>query len=181
MDTTSFQSNQGLIMKYRRVFNSGASYFFTVVTSQRQPLFSNEKAVYLFCDAIRHVMKSHPFTQDAFVIMPDHIHCIWSLPKDDVDYSVRWRLIKAWFTKRAMSVGIEEDCWQPRYSEHCLRDDKDYQSHLEYIHYNPVKHGLALSPLGWQHSSFAHYVSLGLYQHNWGTGKLKLPDSVGNE
>jgi len=168
-------------MRYRRVFNSGASYFFTVVTAQRQPIFENDKAVFLFCDALRHVMKTHPFTQDAFVIMPDHIHCIWSLPVDDGDYSTRWRLIKSWFTKRAFLLGIEGKCWQPRYWEHCLRDDKDYQGHLEYIHYNPVKHGLVDSPMEWQDSSFKQYVAFGLYQHNWGTGQLVLPDSVGSE
>ena len=168
-------------MKYRRVFNSGASYFFTVVTAQHQPIFNNEKAVHLLGDSIRHVMKSHPFTQDAFVIMPDHIHCIWSMPEGDADYPKRWRLIKSRFSKKCHLLGIENKCWQSRYWEHCLRDDKDYQQHLEYIHYNPVRHGLATSPLEWQHSSFPQYVSLGLYQHNWGSGQLKMPDSVGNE
>jgi len=81
-------------MKYRRVFNSGKSYFFTVVTEKRQPLFNNEKAVQLFSDALRHVMTLHPFTQDAFVIMPDHIHCVWSFPDGDTDYSTRWTLLK---------------------------------------------------------------------------------------
>ena len=168
-------------MRYRRVFNSGASYFFTVVTAQRQPIFENDKAVCLFCDALRHVMKSHPFIQDAFVIMPDHIHCIWSLPDGDADYSMRWRLIKARFTKHCLSVGIEQKCWQPRYWEHYLRDDQDYQQHIDYIHYNPVKHGLANSPMGWKYSSFKQYVALGMYQHNWGSGKLALLDSTGNE
>jgi len=168
-------------MKYRRVFNSGKSYFFTVVTAKRQPLFNNEKAVQLFSDALRHVMSSHPFTQDAFVIMPDHIHCVWSLPEGDSDYSMRWRLIKAWFKKQAILLGISQECLEPHHWEHCLQDDRDYQSHLEYIHYNPVKHGLSESALGWPHSSFRQYVALGLYQHNWGSGKLVLPDTVGSE
>jgi len=168
-------------MRSRRVFNSGASYFFTIVTEQRQPLFENEKVVHLFCDAVRHVMKSHSFTQDAFVIMPDHIHCIWSLPQGDEDYFTRWDLIQSLFLKKCQQIGLKVKSWQMPYREHCLSDDNDYLHHLEYIHYNPVKHGLALSPLGWQYSSFAHYVSLGLYQHNWGSGKLKLPDSVGSE
>jgi len=165
-------------MKYRRVFNSGKSYFFTVVTKQRKPLFNNDKAVHLFADALRHVMTTHPFTQDAFVIMPDHIHCVWSLPDGDTDYSMRWKLIKAWFKKQATSLGITQECLERHHWEHCLQDDRDYQSHLEYIHYNPVKHGLSKSALGWPHSSFRQYVALGLYQHNWGSGKLVLPDTV---
>ncbi|MCK4743171.1 MAG: transposase [Sulfuriflexus sp.] len=168
-------------MKYRRVFNSGTSYFFTVVTTKRLPLFNNEKAVQLFSDAMRHVMLSHPFTQDAFVIMPDHIHCVWSLPKGDTDYSMRWGLIKAWFKEHAKSRGLSEECWESNYWEHCLSDDRDYQSHLEYIHYNPVKHGLSESAGAWPHSSFRQYVALGLYQHNWGSGKLFLPDTIGSE
>jgi len=168
-------------MRDRRVFNSAVSYFFTVATAQHQPLFNNEKTVYLFCDAIRQVMKSHPFIQDAFVIMPDHIHCIWSFPEGDIDYSTRWSLIKTRFTKQCLSVGIENEPWQRCYWEHCLRDDKDYQRHVEYIHYNPVKHGLVDSPMEWRNSSFKQYVALGLYQHNWGAGQLRQPDSVGKE
>jgi len=181
MDAILFQHNQGLIMKYRRVFNSGTSYFFTVMTSQRQPLFSNDKAVYLFCDAIRHVMKTHPFIQDAFVIMPDHIHCIWSLPDGDEDYSTRWQLVKNCFMKKSHLLNIKGQCWQACYCEHSLRDDKDYLCHLEYIHYNPVKHGLSKSPIAWPYSSFHQYVAFGVYQHNWGSGKLVLPDYIGNE
>ena len=168
-------------MKYRRVFNSGASHFFTLVTAKQQPLFLDEDAVCLFADAIRHAMKSQPFIQDAFVIMPDHIHCIWSLQQGDKDFSARWHLIKSWFSKKSRSLGIDAACWQPHYREHCLRDDKDYQQHVEYIHYNPVRHGLVESPWAWPYSSFKHYVALGLYQHNWGSGRLWLPDSVGNE
>jgi len=168
-------------MKYRRIFNSGKSYFFTIVTSKRQPLFKNEEAVQLFSDALRHVMTTHPFTQDAFVIMPDHIHCVWSLPEGDTDYSTRWVLIKEWFKQQAKLRGMNTECWESHYWEHCLEDDRDYQSHLEYIHYNPVKHGLSKSALAWPHSSFRQYVALGLYQHNWGSGKLVLPDTIGSE
>jgi len=167
-------------MKNRRVFNAGVSYFFTVVTAQRQPLFNNKKAVHLLCDAIRHVMKTHPFIQDAFVIMPDHIHCIWSLPEQDTDYRKRWHLIKSWFSEHCENDS-GKTIWQPRFSEHYLHNDEEYQQHLEYIHYNPVRHGLVSSPIAWQHSSFGHYVLLGLYQHNWGSGQLQLPKSVGCE
>jgi putative transposase len=108
---------------------------------------------------------------DAIVVLPNHLHCIWILPEGDNDFSVRWRLIKRYF-----SIGInvpltkrgEKKVWQRRFWEHLIRDEKDWQRHMDYIHYNPVKHGFVESPIEWPHSSLETAVKQGLYERNWG-------------
>ena len=124
--------------------------------------------------------KDHaPFTNLGFVILPDHLHVIWRLPNDDSDYSDRWRRIKANFSKRVpISATIsdsrkakgERGIWQRRFWEHTIRDDEDLNNHLDYIHYNPVKHGLVSRVIDWPHSSFHEYVVRGKYNKNWGSG-----------
>lgn len=84
------------------------------------------------------VRKARPFDIDAIVVLPDHLHCIWTLPDGDADFMTRWRLIKTWFSKRSAYKNI----WQKRYWEHVLRDEHDFENHVDYIHFNPVKHGL---------------------------------------
>ena len=123
--------------------------------------------------AFQHVKEQHPFVIDAAVILPDHLHCIWTLPVGDADFSLRWRLIKTWFTKhfrgksqfdvnsaRARKHG--QAVWQHRYWEHLIRDDWDFEQHVHYIHYNPVKHGYVLRPIDWQYSSIHRYIAQGI-------------------
>lgn len=108
----------------------------------------------------------------AIVILPDHLHCIWQLPENDYNYSKRWAIIKHYF-----SIGIPSDInqrrekkiWQPRFWDHIIRNENDWEKHLDYIHYNPVKHGYAQKSLDWPHSSFKRYVREGWYEPNWGT------------
>ncbi len=103
-----------------------------------------------------------PFTLEAAVVLPDHLHCIWTLPPGDADFSTRWRLIKTWFTKHcdsalaaeARTIRGDRGLWQHRYWEHMLRDETDYRRHIEYIHFNPVKHGYVKAPMDWPYSSF---------------------------
>lgn len=127
-------------------------------------------------EAFRQIRNDHPFNIDAIVILPEHLHCIWQLPADDNDYSTRWRLIKSKFS---MSIAKEErisvsrkrkserGIWQRRYWEHCIRDEWDYQNHLDYIHYNPVKHGYVQLVKDWPYSSFHQCVKSGMYPENW--------------
>jgi putative transposase len=138
----------GNFMEYRRRFVLNGSYFFTVVTQDRNPVFLEKAAVDLLRQAFRHVMNKRPFIIDAIVIMPDHLHCIWTLPENDCDYPTRWRLIKTYFTKN-----YGQTIWQHRYWEHCIRDERDFENHVNYIHNNPVKHGLVLNAKDWEHSS----------------------------
>ena len=139
-------------MRYRRAFTPGGSFFFTVVTERRRTLLASAEAVEVLRMAIQAVRSTRPFEVDAMVVLPDQLHCLWTLPPDDADFATRWRLVKTWFTKhcdpglravpnRARVAKREQAVWQHRYWEHLLRDEADFVRHVEYIHYNPVKHG----------------------------------------
>ena len=161
---------------YIRSRASGAAYFFTVNLADRhgRPLLIEYIAD--LRSAFRHVRQAHPFLLDAIVVLPDHLHCIWQLPENDADFSTRWRLIKARFS-RSVAQGErispsrarkgERGIWQRRLWEHTIRDEADYGRHLDYIHYNPVKHGHASSPSEWAYSSFANCVKRGWYPSDW--------------
>ena len=169
-------------MKYRRLRVPGGTYFFTVVSAGRLPLFSDAIAVSMFHDAVNAIRTKRPFEIDAYVILPDHIHCIWELPDGDPDFSNRWRQIKeaftrAWLRKQPETVRTvemigrgERNVWQRRFWEHLIRDDDDLSAHIEYIHLNPVLHGLARLPRDWPHSSFHDYVTRGDLHDGWGEG-----------
>ena len=151
-------------MRYRRAFHPGGSFFFTAVAAHRRPVLASATAVDLLRDAFRAVRQQRLFDIDAIVILPDHWHCIWTLPDGDADFMTRWRLIKTWFSKHSDLKPI----WQQRYWEHVLRDARDLARHVEYIHYNPVKHGLVSKVIDWPYSSFHRYVALGWCAADWG-------------
>jgi putative transposase len=170
-------------MRYRRITAPGGTYFFTLVTFQRSPIFDEEHAINLLVEAFRSVLHKHPFTIEAAVVLPDHLHMIWRLPENDSDYPTRLRLIKSHFTRHweecqeipttaSRQLKGEQAVWQRRYWEHLIRDDRDWQRHLEYIHYNPVKHRLVCAPVEWKYSSFHSFVKQGLYQSDWGSGDM---------
>lgn len=137
------------------------------------PYFDNFDAVNTLRQGMKKVMLKYPFTIDAIVILPDHIHTIWTLPKEDCDFSLRWRLIKTYVTKHSVNK-ITDGLWQKRYWEHQIKDDNDYKNHVDYIHYNPVKHGYVTSPKDWLHSSFNHFVKKGVYPENGAVVRLLL-------
>jgi putative transposase len=165
---------------YRRANTSGACYFFTVVTFRRRPILTDDDCRIWLRNAISNTRKTHPFTIDAWVLLPDHLHCIWTLPVNDNDFSVRWNGIKRRFTRLAKhrfhkpewvnasrQKHREATIWQRRFWEHQIRDDSDYQHHVDYIHYNPVKHGLVNSVVDWPYSSFHRFVKQGIYSTHW--------------
>jgi putative transposase len=173
-------------MEYRRATTPGVTYFFTVVTYNRQRLFKHPDTVQLLREAFRQVKQRHPFTLEAMVVLPEHLHCLWTLPIDDANFSTRWRSIKAEFSrrcpqqyKRQRSLSRlkkqEQAVWQRRFWEHQVRDEADFQHYLDYIHYNPVGHQLVESPKDWPYSSFRRYVSQGWYSEDWGAnGVIEL-------
>ena len=165
-------------MQYRRAFVPGATFFFTVVTARRRPLFDDAAACDLLRQALRRVAEQQPFTVGAIVVLPDHLHCLWTLPPDDTDYPTRWRLIK---TRVTQAYGASHALWQPRYWEHLIRDDTDYRQHIEYIHYNPVKHGYVTRPSEWPYSTFHRYVRQALYPEDWGGSEPVWKGNVGRE
>ncbi|UJS04093.1 REP-associated tyrosine transposase [Cylindrospermopsis raciborskii] len=166
-------------MEYRRAKTPGATYFFTLVTYCRRPILGKSENIDLLREAFRYVMKNYQFKIDAIVILPEHLHCLWTLPENDGDFSTRWRLIKSYFSRKyqvscqgTMTLSQEQKgekpIWQRRFWEHQVRDDRDFINHVEYIHYNPVRHGLVNAPKDWQYSSFHRYVQAGFYDVMWG-------------
>ena len=163
---------------YIRQREAGASYFFTVVTYKRRPILTQGANIDRLRRAIRIVKQTHPFIIDGIVILPDHIHTIWQLPEGDDNYPMRWAQIKRQFS---MLVATDESSshsrrnkrergiWQRRYWEHMIRDDEDWHRHMDYIHYNPRKHGYVASAEDWPYSSLASCQRKGWYEAGWGS------------
>lgn len=167
---------------YRRWRVEGGSYFFTVnLLNRKQQLLVD--CIEILREAFRTVRTGHPFHIDAIVVLPEHLHCIWTLPAADADFSTRWRLIKGEFSRALPPNGErrsasrvkhhERGIWQRRFWEHVIRDDADFAKHVDYIHFNPVKHGLVPRPIDWPHSSIHEFVWRGIVTEDWGTdGKV---------
>lgn len=163
-------------MRYRRANLPGATYFFTVNLAERRRCLLVEH-VDLLRSVMRQVKQRHPFHIEAMVVLPDHLHAIWRLPEQDADFALRWSLIKAGFSRglpKTESISEsrvtkrERGVWQRRYWEHLIRDEADFERHVDYIHYNPVKHGHAPHPVAWLHSSIHGYIRAGLLPEAWG-------------
>jgi putative transposase len=170
---------------YRRNRVPGGCYFFTVNLLERYQNSLLIDQIELLRTAIKQVKDNHPFHIDAWVVLPEHMHFILTLPQGDDDYAMRIRLIKTSFsrgmpkTEQRSSVRKgrnERGIWQRRYWEHTIRDDGDYASHMDYLHYNPVKHGYVTQVKDWPYSSFHNLVKLQIYAENWGGewGSLKV-------
>ncbi|WP_204140845.1 transposase [Halomicronema sp. CCY15110] len=161
-------------MEYRRHYQPGGTYFFTVVTESRRPLLIEQ--IERLREAFRHCIQRHPFSIEGIVVLPDHLHTIWRLPEDDADYSTRWMVIKRKFSAGLTSEHVnqskwskrEKGIWQRRFWEHTIRDQDDWQRCLDYIYFNPVKHGYCASPADWPFSSFDRAVQQGQYPADWG-------------
>ena len=161
---------------YIRAASPGSTYFFTVVVADR-----SSRLLVDHIDTLRAAFRSerlqHPFNVDAIVVLPDHLHCLWTLPPDDADYANRWRRIKAAFSRALPKTEPrsesrlkhgERGIWQRRYWEHLIRDERDYAAHVDYIHFNPVKHGYAERIVDWPHSSFHRFVREERLSSDWG-------------
>lgn len=165
---------------YRRYRIKGGCYFFTVTLAERRGRLLTEH-IQALRTAFRVAKTAHPFTMEAIVVLPDHLHCIWTLPEGDDDFSMRWRQIKAAFSrqlpkterrsKSRLKKG-ERGIWQRRFWEHVIRGEDDYRRHVDYIHYNPVKHSYVKTVADWPHSSFHRYVKLGMYPGDWAGSHL---------
>jgi putative transposase len=180
-------------MRYRRAYFEGGTYFFTLVTFDRVKIFDNPANIQCMQDAFECVIQKHPYEMDAHVFLPEHLHFAWKLPENDHDFSTRIRLLKSYFSRNcdvkyrfepgeSRKKKREKAIWQRRFWEHLIRDDDDYARHIEYIHYNPVKHGLVRAAIDWKYSSFHEYVKKGIYDKDWGTGEeMMFDDGIGHE
>ena len=156
-------------MQYRRFYKPGARYFFTVVTENRAPILIDN--IERLRSAFRLCMSRYPFEIEAIVILPDHLHALWRLPEGDADFSKRWMVIKRKFSSGLFAGNVtdskykkrEKGIWQRRFWEHCIRDEDDWRHHVDYIHFNAVKHGYVDKPQEWLYSSYHQAVRNGWY------------------
>jgi putative transposase len=167
--------------QFRRKHVPGGSFFFTLVTEPRAPIFCTDSSRRLLGAVIRNCRKRWPFRIDAMVLLDEHLHAIWTLPEGDTRYSARWGWIKKEFTKAYLAAGGLEHVrnasrlkqrrrgiWQRRFWEHALRDETDFARHFDYIHYNPVKHGHVACARDWPYSTFQRWVEQGVNSPDWG-------------
>lgn len=167
--------------QYRRAYTPGGTVFLTLVTYNRNSTFANSQNVAYLRSAIAAMRSEMPFEITAAVVLPDHLHFLWTLPSNDRDYSKRVGRLKVLFTqslrgRQALPQHVslsrrkhrESDVWQRRFWEHTITDETDLANHFDYLHYNPVKHGLVQCPHEWQYSSFHRYVQKGAYNRDWG-------------
>jgi len=172
---------------YRRDLTPGGTYFFTVALRDRTSELLVERI-----DELRHAvletLRRMPFEAIAWVVLPEHMHTLWKLPTDDADYSKRWRMIKTRFSRRveppssrtqSQARRSEKGIWQRRFWEHRIRDDHDLQTHLDYIHFNPVKHGHCERAIDWPHSTFHRWVAKGHYPSDWGISEAAFRGRFG--
>jgi putative transposase len=160
---------------YRRNRVPGGTYFFTVnLLNRRTDLLVRH--IDVLRQAIADTKKTMPFHIDAWVVLPEHMHCLWTLPAGDADYAGRMKLLKTLFSKNVPKTETisavraakgERGIWQRRFWERTIRDDADYAAHMDYVHFNPVKHGWANNVLDWPHSTFHHCVAQGMYPTDW--------------
>ena len=175
---------------YRRSRVEGGTYFLTVVTYRRRPVFDSADARQWLRHAVIQTRAQRPWDMQAIVLLPDHLHMLWQLPDGDADYSTRIKLIKTRFTEAFVAAGRcasrvtdgekrkgYRGVWQARFWEHTIRDPRDLKMHLDYIHTNPAKHELVEQPRAWPFSTFHRYVPLGEYDADW-CGRVDLPDQV---
>jgi putative transposase len=176
-----------MMSRYRRALIKGGTFFFTVTINDRSSDLL-VRHVDLLREAYRLVATRHPFETVAICVLPDHLHAIWTLPEEDANFPMRWSLIKVGFSKALPKAGVrssskkfkrEKGIWQRRYWEHVIRDDTDLESHVDYIHFNPVKHGLVPRVCDWPHSSFQRYVSRGVLPMDWGGDVSEIPGAFG--
>lgn len=166
--------------EYRRAHIPGASWFFTVNLAERKGNRLLTDKIDLLREAFDYTKQRHPFRMDAVVVFPDHLHCIWTFPPGESDFSGRWNSLKGYFSRNieqgerisaSRKSRRERGIWQRRFWEHLLRSQDDFNRHVDYIHWNPVKHGWVDKARDWPYSSFHRYVEQGIYAGDWGNNE----------
>jgi len=171
---------------YRRAFVPGGTWFFTVnLLNRRSDLLTQR--IEALREATQWTLSRYPFRIDVFVVLPEHMHAVWTLPPDDMNFSIRWRMIKTRFARaipkteylsRTRQARGERGIWQRRFWEHLIRDEDDYAHHIEYCYINPMKHGLVARIQDWPYSSFHRDVQAGIFPEDW-AGEIDMPGEFG--
>jgi putative transposase len=173
--------------RYRRAKLDGGTFFFTVTLADRSSKLLVQQ-IDLLRQSYAFVLQQYPFETVAICVLPNHLHAIWSLPQGDSNFSLRWSLVKSRFSRGLVSNAQrsaskirkrEKGIWQRRYWEHAIRDDDDLERHVDYIHYNPIKHGFVSRASDWPHSSFHQFVAKGLLPPDWGGDLRDIAGSFG--
>jgi putative transposase len=178
---------RAVMTRYRRAVIEGGTFSFTITLADRR-----SDLLVRHIDRLRHIYKwvqdKYPFQSIAVCVLPDHLHAIWSLPPGDADFPMRWSLIKSQFSRGLPSnversaskiIKREKGIWQRRYWEHAIRDDADLARHVDYIHFNPVKHGYGSRAYDWPYSSFHRYVARELLSPDWGGDVADMTGAFG--
>jgi len=169
---------------YLRYRIPGGCYFFTVNLLERDKSLLVDH-IDLLRESVRACKQKYPFHIDGWVVLPEHMHCIWTLPEGDDDFSNRWKIIKTHFSKGLPAIEKrsrirmkrgERGIWQRRFWEHTIRDDRDYETHMDYLHFNPVKHGWVENVADWPFSSFHLCVKQGIYAVDWASDNNDVLD-----
>ncbi len=173
--------------RYRRAKIEGGVFFFTVTLADR-----SSDLLIRHIDRLRRMymaaQRRNPFETIAICVLPDHLHAIWELPDGDSDFPLRWSLIKSGFSRglvldasrsTSKSARRERGLWQRRYWEHAIRDDRDLERHVDYVHFNPVKHGYVSKVTDWPYSTFHRYVERGILPADWGGDVREMAGSFG--
>lgn len=164
-------------MNFRRYYVPNSTVFVTNVVHRREPIFANEEYLDLFRQILQTTKELHPFIMIAYVFLPDHMHLLFR-PVGGSNFSKIMQSAKSYFTysyKEMLGIDGSMKFWQKRFRDHLIRDDRDFENHINYIHYNPIKHGYVTRPEDWPHSSFGHWKEEGAYPDKWG---WTLPDSL---
>lgn len=159
---------------YRRYYLSGSPVFITSVTHERRNIFTSRENIQLLWDTIHYVKRLVTFDLLAHVILPDHVHLLLLMPNERPDFSIVLQKIKwnfTWEYKKANHISTPVQIWQRGFWDHVIRDEDDLAIHLDYIHWNPVKHQLVSRPEEWRDSSFFDWVERGFYTPLWGDEK----------
>jgi putative transposase len=171
---------------YRRAWAPGGCWFFTVNLLDRSSSILTQR-IDALREAVQWTLQRYPFRTDAFVVLPDHIHAVWTLPLDDTEFAVRWRMIKSRFARsipkeapvsRSRKARGERGIWQRRFWEHLIRNEQDYSRHIEYCYINPVKHALVRRVQNWPYSSFHRDVRAGIFPLDW-AGEIEVIGEFG--
>ena len=179
--STHLTKYSNTMSNYRRVYIFGSTYFFTVnVLDRKRTDLTSPTFRQALREGIERARLTLPFKMNACVLMPDHIHCIWTLPQDEANYSARWAIIKRYVSRVCSQHDTvlnlsrrkrrEFGLWQRRFWEHWIRDETYFERHVNYIYYNPVKHGYVKRVIEWPYSTFHRDVRKGIYSANWGDG-----------
>jgi putative transposase len=176
--------------EYRRVRTAGGTYFFTLITHLRRPILTNEVVRLSWRKGIQRARQTLPFQIDAWVLLPDHLHAIWTLPPEDDNYAARWAIIKRRVStlcgkqfneieklSESKHKRKESGVWQRRYWEHQIRDDLDFKRHMDYLHWNPVKHSYVRNVADWPFASF-HRLVPQIYPPDWGGTAIEETNTI---